>query len=48
MLNFSGGTYKNPDVMADYWIDLVKKFVRFGCEIAIEFAPPSDLEKSQR
>lgn len=29
MLNFSGGTYKNPDVMADYWIDLVKKSVRF-------------------
>lgn len=24
MLNFSGGTYKNPDVMADYWIDLSK------------------------
>lgn len=46
MLNFSGGTYKNPDVMADYWIDLVKKIRAFSdAKIAIEFAPPSDLEK---
>lgn len=46
MLNFSGGTYKNPDVMVDYWIDLVKKIRAFSdAKIAIEFAPPSDLEK---
>lgn len=46
MLNFSGGTYKNPDAMADYWIDLVKKIRAFSpAKIAIEFAPPSDLQK---
>lgn len=46
MLNFSGGTYKNPDAMANYWIDLVKKIRKFSdAKIAIEFAPPSDLNK---
>lgn len=46
MLNFSGGTYKNPDIMADYWIALVKKIREFSnCKIAIEFAPPADLNK---
>lgn len=46
MLNFSGATYKSPDIMADYWIDLVKKIRQFSdCKIAIEFAPPSDLSK---
>lgn len=46
MLNFSGGTYKNPDYMADYWIELVKKIRGFSsCKIAIELAPPSDLNK---
>ena len=46
MLNFSGGTYKNPDVMADYWITLVKKIRAFSdAKIAIELAPPSDLGK---
>lgn len=35
--------------MADYWINLVKKIRAFSdAKIAIEFAPPSDLEKSQR
>ncbi len=46
MLNFSGGTYLNPDNMADYWITLVKKIRAFSdCKIAIELAPPSDLSK---
>ena len=46
MLNFSGATYTSPDVMVDYWIDLVKKIREFSnCKIAIEFAPPSDLSK---
>ena len=46
MLNFSGATYRNPDVMADYWIALVKKIRSFSnCKIAIEFAPPSKTEK---
>ena len=46
MLNFSGATYKSPDIMVDYWIELVKKIREFSnCKIAIEFAPPSDLNK---
>ncbi len=46
MLNFSGATYQNPDVMTDYWIALVKKIREFSnCKIAIEFAPPKDLNK---
>lgn len=46
MLNFSGATYISPDVMVDYWIELVKKIREFSnCKIAIEFAPPKDLEK---
>ena len=46
MLNFSGATYKDPDTMVDYWISLVKKIREFSkCKIAIEFAPPKDLEK---
>ena len=46
MLNFSGATYQNPDVMVDYWISLVKKIREFSnCKIAIEFAPPKDLGK---
>ena len=46
MLNFSGGTYVNPDNMADYWITLVKKIRQFSnCKIAIELAPPANLNK---
>ncbi len=45
-LNFSGGTYKNPDNMVDYWISVAKGIREFSsCPIAIEFAPPTDLTK---
>jgi hypothetical protein len=43
-LNFSGGTYKNPDTMAEYWCTISRKIREFSsCPIAVEFAPPSDL-----
>lgn len=43
-LNFSGATYRNPDVMADYWIGLTEKLRAFyRGSISVEFAPPSDL-----
>ncbi len=43
-LNFSGATYKSPDIMIEYWCDLAKEIRTFSdCPIAIEFAPPSDL-----
>ncbi len=43
-LNFSGGTYKNPDRMAQYWRSLTLAIREFsGCPITIELAPPSDL-----
>ena len=46
MLNMSGGTYRSPDHMADYYLDLVKKIRKFSlCDITIELAPPSDLGK---
>lgn len=46
VINLSGGTYKNPDRMMDYYIELVKKIRNFSnCRIAIEFAPPSNLDK---
>ncbi len=45
-LNFSGGTYRNPDYMLDYWCTLVRKIREFSlCKIAVEFAPPEDLTK---
>ena len=45
-LNFSGGTYKNPDIMADYWCAVAKGIRSFSaCPIAVEFAPPADLKK---
>lgn len=45
-LNFSGATYKNPDVMCDYWTTLTGKLRAFyKGDISIEFAPPSDLGK---
>ena len=45
-LNFSGATYKNPDVMCDYWTELTKKLRSFyRGDVSIEFAPPSDLGK---
>ena len=45
-LNFSGATYKNPDVMADYWIALTRRLREFYTgAISIEFAPPADLGK---
>lgn len=48
MLNFSGGTYRNPDWMADYWIDLARRIREFSdCNITVEFAPPMDLDKLQ-
>ncbi len=48
-LNFSGGTYKNPDNMVDYWIGVVNGIREFSsCPIAIEFAPPMDLSKLQQ
>lgn len=43
-LNFSGGTYRDPDTMVKYWCDLAKKIRTFSdCPIAVEFAPPKDL-----
>lgn len=43
-LNFSGATYKSPDIMVDYWCSLAKGIREFSnCPIAVEFAPPSDL-----
>ena len=44
ILNFSGGTYRDPDWMARYWIDLARKIRAFSdMSITVEFAPPSDL-----
>ena len=44
ILNFSGGTYRDPDWMARYWIDLARKIRAFSdVSITVEFAPPSDL-----
>lgn len=44
MLNFSGGTYHDPDWMARYWIDLAKGIREFSdIDITVEFAPPSNL-----
>ena len=46
VLNMSGGTYKSPDHMADYYISLVKEIRGFSdCPITIELAPPSDIGK---
>ncbi len=43
-LNFSGGTYKNPDRMTEYWGSLAAAIREFSdCPITIELAPPSDL-----
>ena len=43
-LNFSGATYKSPDIMVEYWCELCRKIRKFSnCPIAVEFAPPSDL-----
>ena len=43
-LNFSGGTYGDPDRMVRYWIDLARKIRAFSpVSITVEFAPPSDL-----
>ena len=44
ILNFSGGTYHDPDWMVRYWIDLARKIREFSqVSITVEFAPPSDL-----
>ena len=44
ILNFSGGTYHDPDWMVRYWIDLARKIRKFSqVSITVEFAPPSDL-----
>ena len=43
-LNFSGGTYGDPDKMVRYWIDLCRRIHEFSsARIAVEFAPPADL-----
>ena len=43
-LNFSGGTYGDPDSMVLYWIDLARRIREFSSVcITVEFAPPSDL-----
>jgi len=48
-LNFSGGTYLNPDIMVDYWCEIARLVREFSnCSIAIEFAPPSDLKKLEK
>ncbi|MCH5273608.1 MAG: hypothetical protein J1E35_08030 [Lachnospiraceae bacterium] len=45
-INLSGGTYRSPDIMADYWISLVKEIRKFSDRaITVEMAPPADLEK---
>ena len=44
ILNFSGGTYHDPDWMVRYWIDLARKIREFSqVSITVEFAPPADL-----
>ena len=44
ILNFSGGTYEDPDRMVRYWIDLARKIRAFSdVSITVEFAPPADL-----
>lgn len=44
MLNFSGGTYRDPDWMARYWIRLARGIREFSdADITVEFAPPADL-----
>ena len=49
MLNFSGGTFRNPDWMADYWIRLASRIRQFSdCNITVEFAPPADLSLLQK
>ncbi len=48
-LNFSGGTYRDPDWMVRYWIDLTRKIRAFSqVSITIEFAPPADLSLLQK
>ncbi len=48
ILNFSGGTYRDPDWMVRYWIDLARKIRAFSSvSITVEFAPPSDLSLLQ-
>ncbi len=48
-LNFSGATYKSPDIMVEYWATLCRKIREFSnCPIAIEFAPPADLDLIDR
>lgn len=43
-LNFSGATYKSPDIMVEYWCNLCEAIRKFSnCPIAVEFAPPEDL-----
>ena len=43
-LNFSGGTFRDPDWMAGYWIRLCRAIREFSdTGIAVELAPPSDL-----
>lgn len=45
-INLSGGTYRSPDKMADYWISLVKAIREFSdCAVTVEMAPPADLGK---
>ena len=40
ILNFSGGTYHDPDWMVRYWIDLARKIREFSSvSITVEFAP---------
>lgn len=44
-LNFSGATYKSPDIMVEYWCELCEKIREFSdCPIAVEFAPPKNLD----
>lgn len=48
-LNFSGATYRSPDDMADYWIELTRKLRAFYTgAISVEFAPPVDLGKLEK
>lgn len=44
-INLGGGTYKNPDEMARYLIEIVKGVRTFtSTPISIELAPPADLD----
>lgn len=45
-INLGGGTYKNPNVMADYLTEIIVGVRTFtSTPISVELAPPSDINK---